>query len=85
MRLWEAEPPGEAKPTTRRNYETAGYAISGRTELILEGQTVHLGPGSSWIVPKGAAHSYRVLETFTAVEAATPPAEMHDRDAPAGR
>jgi quercetin dioxygenase-like cupin family protein len=41
---------------------------------------VLLGPGSSWIIPKGAEHSYRVLETFTAVEATTPPAEIHARD-----
>jgi len=32
-------------------------------------------------VPKGAGHSYRILEPFTAVEATHPPAEVHDRDA----
>jgi quercetin dioxygenase-like cupin family protein len=82
MRLWENEPAGDAKPAARREYETVGYVIAGRAELTLEGQTVSLGPGSSWIVPKGAEHSYRILETFTAVEATTPPAEVHDRDAP---
>lgn len=80
MRLWENEAPGKAKPPARRPYETAGYVISGKAELTLEGQTVRLEPGSSWIVPKGAEHSYRILETFTAVEATTPPAEVHDRD-----
>jgi quercetin dioxygenase-like cupin family protein len=84
MRLWENEPAGDPKAPARREYETAGYVIAGRAELTLEGQTVLLQPGSSWIVPKGAEHSYRVLETFTAVEATTPPAEVHDRDAPAG-
>ena len=82
MRLWENESPGDAKPPARREYETVGYVIAGRAELTLEGQTVTLQPGSSWIVPKGAEHSYRILETFTAVEATTPPAEVHDRDAP---
>jgi len=82
MRLWENEPAGEAKPMVRREYETVGYVVSGRAELTLEGQTVSLQPGSSWIIPKGAEHSYRVLENFTAVEATTPPAEVHDRDAP---
>ena len=48
----------------------------------MEGQTVSLQAGSSWIVPKGAEHSYRILEAFTAVEATHPPAEVHDRDAP---
>jgi len=80
MRLWENEPAGKAKPPVRRAYETAGYVIAGTAELTLEGQTVRLEPGSSWIVPKGAEHSYRILEAFTAVEATTPPAEVHDRD-----
>ncbi len=33
------------------------------------------------MVPKGAAHTYRILEAFTAVEATAPPAEAHGRDA----
>lgn len=81
MRLWDQEPPGEAKPVARRDYETAGYAIAGRAELVLEGQTVLLQAGSSWIVPKGTEHTYKILEAFTAVEATTPPAEVRGRDA----
>jgi len=80
MRLWRNEPPGEAKEETRRDYETVGYVIGGRAELRLEGQTVLLEEGDSWVVPKGAAHSYRILEPFTAVEATSPPAEVHGRD-----
>jgi quercetin dioxygenase-like cupin family protein len=81
MRLWEREAPGAAKPPVRRDYETVGYAIAGRAELTVEGQTVRLDPGNSWVVPKGAEHSYRILEEFTAVEATAPPAEVHGRDA----
>jgi quercetin dioxygenase-like cupin family protein len=80
MRMWDGEQPGEAKPATRRDYETVGYVLAGRAELHLEGQTVLLGPGDSWTVPKGAAHSYKVLEAFTAVEATCPPAHAHGRD-----
>ena len=80
MRLWENIPPGDEKPLTSRDYETIGYAIKGRAELLLEGQLVLLGAGDSWVVPRGAAHSYRILETFTAVEATSPPAEVHGRD-----
>jgi quercetin dioxygenase-like cupin family protein len=80
MRLWEDEPPGQDKPATRRNYETVGFVLRGRAELHLEGQTVILEPGDSWVVPKGAAHAYRVLEPFTAVEATHPPAAVHGRD-----
>jgi len=80
MRLWENESPGEAKPAARREYETVGFVVSGRAELELEGQKVLLKKGDSWVVPKGATHSYRILETFTAVEATSPPAFVHGRD-----
>jgi len=80
MRLWRDEPPGEPKPARRRDYETVGYVISGRAELQLEGQIVRLEPGDSWVVPKGAEHSYHILEPFTAVEATYPPAHVHGRD-----
>jgi quercetin dioxygenase-like cupin family protein len=80
IRLWEDEQPGKLKSFTQRVYETAGYVISGRAELEIEGQRVVLEPGDSWIVPKGAVHRYKILEPFTAVEATCPPAEMHGRD-----
>jgi quercetin dioxygenase-like cupin family protein len=80
MRLWRDEQPGEAKPASRREYETVGYVVAGRAELHVEGQTVLLNPGDSWVVPKGAEHTYKVLEPFTAVEATSPPAQVHGRD-----
>src|SRR5262249_50094486 len=61
MRLWEDEQPGEAKPMSRRDYETVGYVIRGRAELHLEGQMVLLESGDSWVVPRGAEHTYKVL------------------------
>jgi quercetin dioxygenase-like cupin family protein len=80
MRLWEKAEPGDPKPEARRDYETVGYVVEGRAELHLEGQMVLLEPGDSWLVPKGASHTYRILEPFTAVEATSPPAEVHGRD-----
>ena len=80
MRLWRNEEP-QQKTSVRRAYETVGYVISGRAELEVEGQIVKLEPGDSWLVPAGAEHAYRILKTFTAVEATSPPAEMHGRDA----
>jgi len=80
MRLWENEQPGEPKAETQRDYETVGYVIQGRAELHLEGQMVLLETGSSWVVPQGAKHTYKILEPFTAVEATCPPAEVHGRD-----
>jgi quercetin dioxygenase-like cupin family protein len=80
MRLWEQEQPAEGKPATARDYETVGYVIAGRAELHLEGQMVLLEPGDSWVVPRGARHTYKILEPFTAVEATAPPAVVHGRD-----
>ena len=83
MRLWD-EDAGEPKPPAKRSYETVGFVISGRAELTLEGQTLRLEAGDSWLVPKDAEHSYRILEPFKAVEATAPPAQVHGRDAPQG-
>ena len=80
MRLWEKEPAQGEKPESRREYETVGYVIEGKAELHLEGQMVLLEKGDSWVIPKGAAHRYRILEPFTAVEATSPPAHAHGRD-----
>jgi len=80
MRLWENEEPGEPKEPASRAYETVGYVLKGRAELHSEGQVVVLEPGNSWVVPKGASHTYKILETFSAVEATTPPAQAHGRD-----
>jgi quercetin dioxygenase-like cupin family protein len=79
MRLWDEEP-GEDKPERQRDYETVGYVIAGKAELRIEGQTVILEPGNSWVVPRGASHTYRILEHFQAVEATSPPAHAHARD-----
>ena len=81
MRLWEETPAGDPKPPAARQYETVGYVVGVRAELHLEhGQMVVLEPGNSWTVPEGASHTYKILEPFTAVEATSPPAQVHGRD-----
>jgi quercetin dioxygenase-like cupin family protein len=80
MRLWVLEPGGELEAATSREYETVGYVISGSARLELEGQTLNLKAGDSWLVPVGAMHQYTILDPFTAVEATAPPAEVHGRD-----
>jgi len=82
MRLWVEEPGGKLKAPTTREYETVGYVISGSARLDLEGQTLNLKAGDSWLVPEGAMHHYTIVELFTAVEATAPPAEVHGRDTP---
>ena len=80
MRLWENQEPDEGKEPARRDYETVGFVIKGKAELHSEGQVVLLEKGDSWVVPKGASHTYKILENFTAVEATYPPAHVHGRD-----
>ncbi len=80
MRLWEREEPGDKKPTVRRDYETVGYVIGGRAVLHLEDESVELTIGGSWLVPRGVRHTYEITETFTAVEATSPPAQEGGRD-----
>jgi quercetin dioxygenase-like cupin family protein len=80
MRLYENEQPGKHKPESARDYETVGFVIKGRAELHIEGQMILLEPGDSWVVPKGSKHTYKILEPFTALEATSPPAQVHGRD-----
>lgn len=80
MRLWENEEPNDDKQSRTREYETVGYVIEGKAELHIEGQKLILEKGDSYVVPKGAEHTYVILETFTAVEATSPPAHAHGRD-----
>lgn len=86
MRLWEAEPvttESEARlEESERDYEVVGYVVAGSALLHIEDQVVRLDPGTSYVVPRGARHFYHVLEPFTAIEATSPPAQVHGRDAP---
>jgi hypothetical protein len=70
MPLWRDEQP-HAKEGERRDYETVGY------ELTLEGQTIK---GDPWLVPADSDHHYKIIESFTAVDATAPPAQVHGRD-----
>lgn len=81
MRLWD-EPPGTDLPASTRDYETVGFALSGEATLEIEGQSLTLRAGDSWLVPRGARHRYRVATHFRAVEATAPPAQVHGRDEP---
>ena len=54
--------------------------IDGKAVLNIEGQTVSLEPGDSYVVPRGARHSYSVSEPLTVIEATSPPSYVHGRD-----
>jgi quercetin dioxygenase-like cupin family protein len=80
MRLWDEQPGGQKLENEARDYEVVGYVIEGKAELELEGQKIRLEAGDSWVVPKGARHTYHIIEHFKAVEATSPPAHAHGRD-----
>lgn len=80
MRMWREEEPNDSKTPHSHDYEVVGYVIAGRAELEIEGQTIRLEPGDSWLVPPNAQHRYKILETFTAVEATAPPFQVHGRE-----
>ena len=73
MRMWQDEEP-QTKPPHRSPYETLGYVLAGSAEITVDGETTSLKPGDSYLVPANAEHSYRIIETFTAVECTSPPA-----------
>ncbi|HLH01170.1 MAG TPA: cupin domain-containing protein [Bryobacteraceae bacterium] len=81
MRLWDEASGQQLEHDAVREYEVVGYVIEGAAELEIEGQTIRLETGDSWVVPKGARHTYRIKERFKAVEATHPPAQVHNRDA----
>ena len=80
MRMWDGLEAGTKSEPAKRDYETVGFVIEGKAELHLEGQMVLLEKGDSYVVPRGAQHQYKILKTFTAVEATHPPAHAHGRD-----
>ena len=79
MRRW-TESKGGPSEVHQRDYETVGYLVSGQLQVDIAGQRATIGPGESWIVPAGAAHTYRILEPIVAVEATSPPARLGKKD-----
>jgi quercetin dioxygenase-like cupin family protein len=80
MRLWDEQPGKQKLENEARDYEVVGYVIEGSADLELEGQTIHLNAGDSWVVPRGSRHTYHINEHFKAIEATSPPAHAHGRD-----
>lgn len=81
MRLWDESAGHVEEENVARDYETVGYVLEGWADLEIEGQSIRLETGDSWVVPKGAKHTYRIKGHFKAVEATHPPAQVHNRDA----
>jgi hypothetical protein len=72
LRLWRDVPPGRSWMPGRSSREKLGYVISGVAELISERGVARLERGMTWHIPAGVTHTYRILASFTAVEAMAP-------------
>lgn len=81
MRMWD-EPVGRADSPHTRSYETLGYVLEGRMNLMIQNEETTLKAGDSWVVPAGAEHAYEVLEPLKAIEVTSPPAQDNRQDAP---
>ena len=81
LRLWDEEPTTATKTVSARNYETVGYVLKGCALLTVGNDLVELNTGDSWLVRKGAEHTYEIREHFRALEATSPPARQDGRDA----
>ena len=68
LRLWLKEKP-QAKPPSRRDYETVGFVLAGSAELVVEGQTVMLEPGDAWL--EAFALSEEVRDWLLSISATT--------------
>jgi hypothetical protein len=73
-----ATAPSTAPSTPSRSPGCAAATAPAPTSLAA-------APRNCWVVPRHAMHTYKILETFTAIEATHPPAEIHDRDHPASQ
>lgn len=76
LRIWRNEEPTSDKDAHTSDYETVGYVLKGKAELHIEGEVTELNEGDSYLVPKNTEHTYKILETFSAVEATSPPAHL---------
>src|SRR5512137_2951435 len=64
------EIPGHSHPQ-----DQAGYVVSGKIRVSVEGESCDLGPGDSYSAPSGAVHSAIALERTVVVDTFSPPRE----------
>lgn len=60
--------PGHSHPQ-----DQAGYVISGKIRVTVEGNSCDLGPGDSYSAPSGALHLAVALEACVVVDTFSPP------------
>ena len=62
-------------PNHSHAHEQAGYVVSGRIRLTIDGQSFDLGPRDSYYVPANVPHSALSLEPCVVIDTFSPPRE----------
>jgi quercetin dioxygenase-like cupin family protein len=63
--MFEFMVPAGAKvpiPHSHRNYDETIYGVEGVITFTVDGKAVHLGPGESCFIPRGAVHAFDNLK-----------------------
>ncbi|MHB9287804.1 cupin domain-containing protein [Halobacteriales archaeon Cl-PHB] len=72
--------PGATVPDHSHDYEQAGYVTKGTFTFVIDGEEFVIGPGESFVVPSGVAHTAenRADVPVSGVDVFSPP--MDDPD-----
>lgn len=60
-------------PHRHDDHESIGFLLSGRLQLVIDGQEFVAGPGDAWVHRRGVVHSSVALEDCVQIEAKSPP------------
>lgn len=71
---------GTNLPPHSHYHEQAGFVISGKVELWVEGEKYITGPGCSYFIPSGYSHTANAIEDALVVDAFSPPREEYRRE-----
>ncbi len=75
MRMWRNEEPKRRQAHDPLGARDGGLRGERPRRIDRRRRDGDAGPRRFLLVPAGAEHTYRILETFTAVEATSPPAK----------
>lgn len=49
-------------PHSHKHYDETVYGMEGVLTFTVDGRTMHIGPGESYFIPRGAVHGFNNLE-----------------------
>ena len=60
-------------PSHAHPHDQAGYVVSGKIRITVDGKSCDLGAGDSYSAPSGALHSAVAMEASVVVDTFSPP------------